>query len=167
MIDLNATLLIQIFNFLLLVALLTKFAYKPLMSMLAEREQRIAGSLEAAEQERQEAAKLKEEYLKELAAARNQDQQIVEKANRLAEQNKEDLLQAAKEEHARLLKATQEELAREREKALQDLRSEVVALSVAAAGKILSQNLDAAAHAQLVDDFIEKLEHEKTGGLPC
>ena len=64
MIDLNATLLIQIFNFLLLVALLTKFAYKPLMSMLAEREQRIAGSLEAAEQERQEAAKLKEEYLK-------------------------------------------------------------------------------------------------------
>ena len=156
MIDLNATLLIQIFNFLLLVALLTKFAYKPLMSMLAEREQRIAGSLEAAEQERQEAAKLKEEYLKELAAARNQAQQIVEKANRLAEQNKEDLLQAAKEE-----------LAREREKALQDLRSEVVALSVAAAGKILSQNLDAAAHAQLVDDFIEKLEHEKTGGLPC
>ena len=156
MIDLNATLLIQIFNFLLLVALLTKFAYKPLMSMLAEREQRIAGSLEAAEQERQEAAKLKEEYLKELAAARNQAQQIVEKANRLAEQNKEDLLQAAKEEHAR-----------EREKALQDLRSEVVALSVAAAGKILSQNLDAAAHAQLVDDFIEKLEHEKTGGLPC
>ena len=76
-------------------------------------------------------------------------------------------MQAAKEEHARLLKATQEELAREREKALQDLRSEVVALSVAAAGKILSQNLDAAAHAQLVDDFIEKLEHEKTGGLPC
>ena len=96
MIDLNATLLIQIFNFLLLVALLTKFAYKPLMSMLAEREQRIAGSLEAAEQERQEAAKLKEEYLKELAAARNQAQQIVEKANRLAEQNKEDLLQAAR-----------------------------------------------------------------------
>ena len=167
MIDLNATLLIQIFNFLLLVALLTKFAYKPLMSMLAEREQRIAGSLEAAEQERQEAAKLKEEYLKELAAARNQAQQIVEKANRLAEQNKEELLRAAKEEHARLLKATQDELAREREKALQDLRSEVVALSVAAAGKILSQQLDEAAHAQLVDDFIEKLDREKTGGLPC
>lgn len=167
MIDLNATLLIQIFNFLLLVALLTKFAYKPLMSMLAEREQRIAGSLEAAEQERQEATKLKEEYLKELAAARNQAQQIVEKANRLAEQNKEELLRAAKEEHARLLKATQEELAREREKAMQDLRSEVVALSVAAAGKILSQQLDEAAHAQLVDDFIGKLDREKTGGLPC
>lgn len=167
MIDLNATLLIQIFNFLLLVALLTKFAYKPLMAMLAEREQRIAGTLDAAERERQEAAKLKEEYLAELAAARTQAQQIVDKATRLAEQTREELLQAAKEEHARLLKASQEELARERERALKDLRGEVVSLSVAAAGKILSQNLDAAAHARLVDEFIDKLDREKTGGLPC
>ncbi|QDR82113.1 F0F1 ATP synthase subunit B [Sporomusa termitida] len=167
MVDLNATLIAQIINFLILVAILTKVAYKPLMKALADRQAKIADSLETAEQERQAAEKLRQEYLAQLAEARTQAQVIVEKAAKLAEQTKEEILKEAREESARLLKVTQEEIARERELALAELKGEVVTLAVAAASKIVSQNMDDAANARIVEDFITNLDGKKIGGLPC
>ncbi len=167
MVDLNATLFAQIFNFLLLVAILSKFAYKPLMKILADRQARIQGNLDTAEQERLTAEQLKKEYLEQLTAARVQAQEIVEKATRLAEQSKEEILQEARAESSRLLKATQAEIAREREQALKEFKGEVVSLAVAAAAKVIAQNLDEQANARLVDDFINDLDEKKIGGLPC
>jgi len=167
LIDLNATMIAQIINFLILVALLTKFAYKPLMKALADRQAKIADSLNTAEQERAEAAKLKLEYQQQLLEARTQAQSIVDKAMRLAEQTKEEILEEARTENARLLKTAQEEIAREREYAMTQLRTEVVALSMAAASKIVGQNMDSTSNAKLVADFIDQLDEQKVGGLPC
>ena len=167
MVDLNATLIAQIINFLILVAILTKVAYKPLMQALADRQAKIADSLEMAEQEKQAAEKLKQEYLAQLAEARTQAQTIVEKAAKLAEQTKEEILKEAREESSRLLKVTQEEIAREREQAIAELKGEVVTLAVAAASKIIAQNMDEQANARIVDDFINNLDGKKIGGLPC
>ncbi|WP_094603942.1 ATP synthase subunit b, sodium ion specific [Sporomusa silvacetica DSM 10669] len=167
MVDLNATLIAQIINFLILVAILTKVAYKPLMQALADRQAKIADSLETAEQEKQAAEKLKQEYLAQLAEARTQAQAIVEKAAKLAEQTKEEILKEAREESIRLVKATQEEIAREREHAIAELKGEVVTLAVAAASKIIAQNMDEQANARIVDDFINKLDGKEIGGLPC
>ncbi len=167
MVDLNATLIAQIINFLILVAILTKVAYKPLMQALADRQAKIADSLETAEQEKQAAEKLKQEYLAQLTEARTQAQAIVDKAAKLAEQTKEEILKEAREESARLLKATQEEIARERERAIAELKGEVVTLAVAAASKIIAQNMNEAANAKIVDDFINNLDGKKIGGLPC
>lgn len=167
MVDLNATLIAQIINFLILVAILTKVAYKPLMQALADRQAKIAESLETAEQEKQAAEKLKQEYLAQLADARTQAQAIVEKAAKLAEQTKEEILKEAREESIRLVKATQEEIARERERAIAELKGEVVTLAVAAASKIIAQNMDEQANAKIVDDFIKKLDGKEIGGLPC
>ena len=167
MIDLNATLFAQIINFLILMVILMKVAYKPLMKMLEERKNKIADSSQSAENDRLEAEKLKQEYYGQLAQARAQAQAIVDKAERLAEETKEEILTAAREENARLLKAAQEEIARERERALSEIRNEVVALSLAAAGKIIEKNLDQEANAKLVNDFIDKLDDKKIGGLPC
>ncbi|WP_371363156.1 ATP synthase subunit b, sodium ion specific [Sporomusa rhizae] len=167
MVELNATLIAQIINFLILVAILTKVAYKPLMQALADRQAKIADSLETAEQEKQAAEKLKQEYLAQLADARAQAQAIVEKAAKLAEQTKEEIMKEAREESARLLKATQEEIARERERAVAELKGEVVTLAVAAASKIIAQNIDEQANAKIVDEFIGNLDGKKIGGLPC
>ena len=167
MVDLNATLIAQIINFLILVAILTKVAYKPLMQALADRQAKIADSLETAEQEKQAAEKLKQEYLAQLAEARTQAQAIVEKAAKLAEQTKEEILKEAREESNRLLKATQEEITRERERAIAELKGEVVTLAVAAASKIIAQNMDEQANSRIVNDFINNLDGEKIGGLPC
>ena len=167
MVDLNATLIAQIINFLILVAILTKVAYKPLMKALADRQAKIADSLATAEQEKQAAEQLKQEYLAQLTEARVQAQTIVDKAAKLAEQTKDEILKEAREESARLLKATQEEIARERERAVAELKGEVVTLAVAAASKIIAQNMNEAANAQIVDDFINNLDGKKIGGLPC
>lgn len=167
MIDLNATLVAQIINFLILVALLAKFAYKPLMKILAERQERIAGNIAAAERERQEAEALRQDYLKQLDDARAHAQAIVDKAAHLAEQTKDEILAAAREESARLIKAAQEESDRQRDKVMEQLKADMVSLSLAAAAKIIERNLDAETNAQLVDDFIRKLDDKKVGRLPC
>ncbi|EAX47445.1 ATP synthase F0, B subunit [Thermosinus carboxydivorans Nor1] len=167
MVELNATLIAQIINFLILVAILTKVAYKPLMQALADRQARIAESIAAADRERAAAEELRREYQQQLAEARTQAQAIVEKAMKLAEQTKEQILEEARAEHARLLKEAQAEIARERERALAQMKNEVVSLSIAAATKIIGQNLDEKANAKLVEDFIDKLDRQKIGGMPC
>jgi F-type H+-transporting ATPase subunit b len=167
LVELNATLIAQIINFLILLAILSKVAYKPLMKALADRQAKIAESLETAERERASAEELKREYQAQLAAARTQAQEIVDKAVKLAEQTKEEILEEARAENARLLKTAQEEIARERDRALAEMRNEVVALSVLAAEKVIARNLDAETNGKLVTDFIEKLDKEKIGGLPC
>jgi len=115
LVDINATLIAQIINFLILVAILTKVAYKPLMKVLEDRKNKIAESMESAEREKIAAAQLKSEYQDLLVEARTQAQAIVEKAMKLAEQSKDEILESAREENARLLKIAQEEIARERD----------------------------------------------------
>ena len=167
MIDFNATLVAQIINFLILMVLLAKFAYKPLIKVLEERQKKIADSIESAELAKVEAEQLKKDYQEQLSTARKEAQALVDKAVKLAEQSKEDILEEARQEHARILKTVQAEIAREHEQALTQLKSEVVSLSMAAASKIVAQNLDTEANAKLVNDFIENLDAKKIGGLSC
>jgi len=167
LVELNGTLIAQIVNFLILVGILTKFAYKPLMQALEERQNKITDNIESAERERQEAEQLKLGYQKQLAEARAQAQAIVEKAEKLAEETKEEILKEARIESARILKTVQDEVARERELALAQLKGEVVALSMAAASKIIEKNMDNEINATLVSSFIDKLDEQKIGGLPC
>lgn len=167
MVELNATLIAQIINFLILVAILAKVAYKPITEALAAREAKIAGDIAAAEKARAEMEAMKAQYQQQLAAARTEAQAIVEKARKLAEQTKEDIIQEARTENARLLAAAQDEIRRERELALAQLRTEVVTLSIAAAGKVISRNMDEATNARLVQEFVDQIDAKKIGGLPC
>ncbi len=167
MVELNGTLLAQIVNFLLLVAILAKFAYKPLMQGLADRQQKIADAIDTAERERREAEQLKLEYKQHLVEARAKAQVIVETAEKLAEENKEEILKSARAESAHILQKAQEEVMRQRELALAQLRSDVVAMSMAAATKIVKEKMDTELNASIVSDFIEKLDEQKIGGLSC
>ena len=167
MVELNGTLIAQIVNFLILVAILAKFAYKPLMQALEDRQNKIDENLDSAERDKKAAEQLKSEYKQQLVDVRIQAQAIVEKAEKLAEENRDRILEDARSESARILKSAQEDIVRERELALSQLRAEVVALSMAAASKIIQQQMNADINASLVTDFIEKLDDKTVGGLPC
>ncbi len=168
MIDLNATMLAQVVNFVILMLLLTKLAWKPLLKTINERQARISNSIESAEQERIAASELKTEYQEQMRNAKNDAQAIIDRAMKAADNAKEEIIASAREEHARLLKAAEEQIARDRRQALEDIRSEVVAISVAAASKIIGQSIDEKVNAKLVDDFINQLDnHQKQGGRPC
>lgn len=158
--------LAMILNFAIVLLLLTKFAWNPLLKVLAERQARIAGQVQAADQERIAAEKLRSEYQQQMQNAKNDAQAIVDKAMKLADTTKDDIIASAREEHARLLEKAQENIARERQQALQDIRSEVITISVAAAEKIIGQSVDEKINAKLVDNFINQLNAEKQGGTP-
>ena len=166
MVDLNATMLAMIINFAIVLLLLTKFAWNPLLKILAERQARIVGQIEAADQERIAAEKLRAEYQQQMHNAKSDAQAIVDKALKMADNTKDEIIAGAREEHARLLEAAQEKIARERQQALEDIRGEVVTISVAAAAKIIGQSIDEKINAKLVDDFITRMDAQKQGGTP-
>lgn len=167
MVDLNATLIAQIINFLILAAIMTKIFYKPIVKVLADRQAQIADSLETAEKERAAAEKLKLEYQEQLMLARTQAQVIVDKATKLAQEAKDEIIAQARDEYARLLNEAREEIAREQQKAIAELRQEVVSLSLAAAAKLIGHNIDSTANTRLVTEFVNQLDAEKLGGLKC
>lgn len=167
MVDINMTLFAQILNFLILVVILTKVAYKPLMKVLAEREEKIAKSIKSAEQDEIAAKKLLVDYQKQLASARIEAQEIVDKATKLAAEEREAGIAETRAEIERMRKSAQADIERDRELAVAKLKGEVVALSMAAAAKIITSNIDEKVNEQLVSEFIDKLDTEKIGGLPC
>ena len=163
----NLTLVAQILNFLILVVILTKYAYKPIMQAMKDRQERIANDLAAAEKERLAAEQMRLEYQEQITRARLQAQEIVDKAVKTAEQMRQEILAEARAEHARMLKSTQEEIARQTELAIAGIRGEVVALTMSAATKVIEKEMTNETNAKLVADFIEKLDQKKIGGLPC
>ena len=160
------TIVAQILNFLILVLILKFVAYKPVMKMLKEREEKIARSIDAAEADEQKAKELLAEYNKQLADARIKAQEIVDKAMKRA-QERDASVAETRREIEQMRKAAKEDIARERERAAMQLRGEMVALSMQAAGKIIAANMDNKTNEKLVSDFIDQLDKDKMGGLPC
>lgn len=167
MIDLNATFFAQILNFLILVAILRALCYKPVVRMIKAREDKIAESLAKADSDVAEAESLKKDYQAQLAEAREKAQAIVDKAEKVAASNRETSLQDTKREIEQMKKAAQAEIQRDRERAADQLKKEIVALSLLAAGKVVEKNMEASENAALVGDFIDKLDKDKIGDLSC
>lgn len=167
MITLDSTLIAQIINFLILVFLLQRFAFKPVMKILRERQEKIAHSISSAEADEIKARDLMLQREKQLKQARMQAQEIVGKSVKRAQEENDNLLEEARRDIERMRQMAQEDIARERERAVAQLRKEMVVLSMQAATKIIAKNIDENANKELVDSFIEKLDKDKMGGLPC
>jgi F-type H+-transporting ATPase subunit b len=167
LVDIDATLFAQIINFLILVVILTKVAYKPLVKVLADRTQRIENAIAAADKEKLLAEQFKQELERNLADSRTQAQVIIDKAEKFAAAKSTEAVEQTRLECARLLEAAQAEIVRERDKAVAEMRLEVVSLSLAAASKIIGDNMTSAANSKLVEGFIAQLDEQKPGSLPC
>lgn len=163
MVEVNGTVLFQFLNFFILVAILAKFAYKPLLNVMQERQDRIARDLEGAEKARISAEQLEAEYKQQMVAARQEAQTILDKAAKQAEAQTQAQLQEVREQISREKAQAQEEIIREREKAMRELRQEVVSLSVAVAGKVIGKNIDSDTNSKLISEAIEKLDSKSVG----
>ena len=157
MVDVNATLIAQILNFLVLLAILAKFAYKPLLKAMDDRRNRIINDLDSAEQTRLDAEALKEQYAEQLAGARQEATEIVNKANQIAQNLHDELVEQARVEQEALLANAKERIEQEKQQALLDIRSEVIKLSTLIAGKIVNQKLNSANDQKLVADIADDI----------
>jgi F-type H+-transporting ATPase subunit b len=131
--------------------------YPWIVKFVEERERRIQKQLEDAEKANAEAQRLLEEHKKQIAAARNEAQEILAKAKTVAQKEREVLLAKAREEYDALLNRARKDIDAETEKAIQALRREAVELSIAAASRVIEANLDTDANRKLVTDFLESL----------
>lgn len=158
MFDINPGLSIwTIVTFLLLVVVLGKYAWKPLLKNLQDREDKIRQSLEHAERARSEAAELLKQNEKNMAKAEEEYQNVLREGKALAEKLKEEIVAKAHQQAQRELQNAKEEIRRDIDVAKQQLRSEVADLAVQAAGKILDESLDAPRHKKIVDSFLNQL----------
>ncbi|MCL6639523.1 MAG: F0F1 ATP synthase subunit B [Firmicutes bacterium] len=154
--EFNATLLAQIADFIILLIFLRVVAYKPLMKVLQDRSDHIENTIAAAEKERQEAEQLKAGYEAEMRRAREQAQEIIQKATKAGEEQALEIVTNAKNEAARLKEAATAEIQREKEKALAELRDQVATLSVLVAGKIINQKLTDDIQHNMIKEFIKE-----------
>ena len=165
MVDLTlGTILAQMLNFFILVWILARFAYKPLVSMMQERKERIAKDLADAQAARNEAERFKADYAAQIANARQEAQQIVEKAVQQAEATTREQLAAAREQIEREKERARQDIVNERDRAMNNLRNEVISLSVAMATKVVAKDMDSETNTKLIEDAIAKLD-SKTIGL--
>ena len=149
----------QLFGFLALLFILIKFAWKPMLAALEERESSINNALKSAELARNEMANLKAENEKLLAEARLERDAILKKAQDTSVQMVEDAKSEALKTGEKMIENAKAVIETEKKAALADVKTQVAALSLAVTEKLLRKNLsDDKAQKELVDNFIKDLK---------
>ena len=157
MVNINATLIAQILNFLVLVFVLAKFAYKPLLGMMEERKNKIASDLETAEKAKNDAEAVKAEYAAKLADARQEAQAIIENARKTAQAAHDKIMADTKVEQEQYVAAQKEIIATEKKKAMDEVRAQVISLSMIAAGKIVEQKLNSEEDKKMASKIVDSI----------
>jgi F-type H+-transporting ATPase subunit b len=159
MLDINPGLIIwTIITFALLVVVLGKFAWKPLLQALQSREQEIADSLKKAEEAKKDAERMMQANKIAMEQASTETAKLIAEGRAMAEQLKNDIVAKANESAKKMLDQAKEEITREKESAMAQLRSEVADLSISVAEKILDESLDGAKQKKMVDKVLQQLQ---------
>jgi F-type H+-transporting ATPase subunit b len=158
MFEINPGLIVwTIITFLVLLSVMTKFAWKPILKMLEERESKIRIALEEADRARTEAAEMLKQNEKNLARAEEEYKKMIQEGKALAEKLKEDIVSKARQQAQQELKLAMEEIKRNVDAAKLQLRAEVADLAIKATEKILEETLDEKRQKQLIDSVMNKL----------
>jgi F-type H+-transporting ATPase subunit b len=150
-------LIAQIAMFVLVLVLLKSWMYAPMLKLLAERRERIAKSLEDARVAEEARANAERDAQQRLAEAQLEAQRIVADAGGRADQAAAAIREQAEKDARHVVEQGRVEAEVERNRALADLRSQVIALSLAAAQRVIGTSLDENRQRQLVNDFFAKV----------
>jgi F-type H+-transporting ATPase subunit b len=140
--------------FLVLLGVLAKFAFPPILGYAAAREKRIQDQLDDAKRQREETAALLEQQRQELATAKQEAGALLAEARVAGEKLRSDMLARSREEGDALVERAKQEIGRERERAVEAVRREAVDLAIAAAGKLIEKRLSADEDRRLVSDYL-------------
>jgi F-type H+-transporting ATPase subunit b len=149
--------LYQIAAFFVLLLLLKKYAFGPVMNMMEKREQHIAEQISSAEKNRDES----EQYLKEqreaIQQARVEAKEIVENSKKMSEQQAAEIVKSAREESERLKENAKQEINTEKAQAISALREQVSTLSVLVAAKVIEKELDEHEQEKLIQETLKEV----------
>lgn len=143
--------------FFILLFILGRFAFPPLVKMMEDRGEKIKESLEGAEKTRIEAQKLLDDYRAEMAKAREEAQKIIEEGRKFGESIKEELSEKAKQEADQIIERATAEIEREKTAAVEELQSKMADLTIQAASKVIDKALTKSDHEDIINDFLSKV----------
>ncbi|MGG1677909.1 F0F1 ATP synthase subunit B [Neobacillus sp. NRS-1170] len=146
----------QLIMFIVLLALLKKFAWGPLMGIMKQREEHVVSEISAAESSRAEAKKLLEEQRSLLKEARAEAQTLMENARKQGDLQREEIVVAARSEAERIKEAAKLEIDQQKEKAVAAIREQVASLSVLIASKVIEKELTAQDQDQLINEYLKE-----------
>ncbi|MDQ0160605.1 F0F1 ATP synthase subunit B [Alkalibacillus salilacus] len=155
------SMIIQFVMFIILLALITKFAWRPLMNVMQEREEHVANEIDTAEKNRQEAERLMNEAQDELQGTRQNAQKIIEDAKETAKSEQQTMIAEAKDEAQRIKDNARQEIEQEKERAVQALQEQVGTLSVQIASKVIEKELTVDEQQKLINEYLEQVGEDK------
>lgn len=147
-----------IVTFLVLLGLLAKFAWGPLLRALETRQEMIRKSLDDAQQAKQELERLQHESAQIIRQARVEAEAVVSQSRSDAARLKEEMRQKAKAEADAIVRSAERQIQLETQRALQQIRHEAVDLSVMIASKILRRNLSKEDNEKLIEEALKQVE---------
>jgi F-type H+-transporting ATPase subunit b len=143
-------------NFLLFLAIIWTFAFRPVSRMLAERQERIEQGLKDAEQARSDRENAEAERVATLTEARREANDILARAQKVAQETRDADIAATKEELERLRVRATAEIEAEKVRAIGDVRAEVADLALQAAGRVVGETMSTERERRLVEEFIRE-----------
>ena len=151
------TALFTLLNFLLILAVGTKFLWKPVMKMIKDRQQEIDDLYADANTAKTSAKAMEVEYQQKLAAANETGERLVKEAVARGQAREEEILRKANADAAAIMDKASADIAMEKKKAINDAKDEISEMAMAIAGKVVGRQLTDADQSKLVDEFINGL----------
>jgi len=144
-------------TFILLLLVLKRLAWKPLLLALSQRESAIKDSLEKAEKAKEEAQKILQENQASILKAEEESKKIIEQSRIYADKLKEEMLKNSKEQAQKIIEDASSEIERKKEETFNELKTKVAEIAIQAAEKILSENLNKDSNKKLVDKYLDDI----------
>ena len=152
----SGTIFWTVLTFILLLLILKKFAWKPILKMLEDRENKIKVALYQAEQDQKEAAKFLEEQRALLDKAKKDSIQLINDSRKSAEVSRKELIDHARHEAERILERAKQEIELSKDAAIQDIKQYVSDIAILAAQKVVGETLSSDQHLKLVDKYVKE-----------
>ena len=151
------TALFTLLNTLTVIFVGTKFLFKPVMKIIADRQAEIDGLYADADKAKAEATAMEAEYKEKLSNAQATSERMVKEAMARGQSREEEIIRNANAEAAAILDKAAADIAQEKKKAINDAKDEISDLALAIAGKVVGKSLSGADQTKLVDEFIDGL----------
>jgi F-type H+-transporting ATPase subunit b len=152
----------QVINFLILLYLLNRFLFKPVLARLDERSSKISKGLEDAETADRELARAEREAA--VSEARKEASNLIANANKIATDTRNEILAEARAQAEKVTERARQEIVAEKDRAMAELRAEVANLALDAAGKLVRSEMDGPTQRRLVEEFLAESRSGNGGG---
>ena len=144
-------------NVFILFLLLSVILFNPVRNMLKKRQDKITSDRETANQSREEALAMKAEYEEKLKAANKEAEQILSDARKTAMHNETKIIDEAKEEAARIIERANKEAELEKQKAADDVKQQIVAVSAMIASKLIAKSIDESESNAIIEQTLNEM----------